>query len=104
MSVVHDLKTWPDAFDAVWRGDKGYEIREDDRAYRVGDVLVLRRWDPEKAAFTGQRISAFVSYKTEGGSWGLPKHLCVLSLQNVTRIEEAALGESSIFCVPKNRP
>lgn len=42
---THELKTWPDYFEAVWAGDKTFEIRYDDRGYQRGDVVVLREWD-----------------------------------------------------------
>lgn len=42
----HELKTWPSSFDAVWRGTKGYELRNDDRGFAIGDLLVLHEWVP----------------------------------------------------------
>lgn len=41
----HELKTWPVHFEAVWRGDKTFEVRLDDRAYQCGDTVTLREWD-----------------------------------------------------------
>jgi hypothetical protein len=42
----HELKCWPEFFDAVKRGDKPFDVRKNDRGYQRGDVLVLRKWDP----------------------------------------------------------
>jgi hypothetical protein len=39
----HELKTDPEAFDAVASGAKTFELRRNDRDYQVGDVLVLKR-------------------------------------------------------------
>lgn len=46
MRRAHDLKTWPEPFDAVRDGRKRFEWRRDDRGYAVGDALLLRKWDP----------------------------------------------------------
>jgi hypothetical protein len=43
---THELKCWPDFFDAVVRGEKPFEVRKNDRGYQRGDVLVLRKYDP----------------------------------------------------------
>ena len=42
----HDLKTWSPFYAAVASGAKTFELRKDDRNYSVGDVLLLREWDP----------------------------------------------------------
>lgn len=41
----HSLKTWPAMFEAVWRGDKTFEVRLDDRGYQKGDTVQLREWE-----------------------------------------------------------
>lgn len=42
----HVLKIWPDSFEAVIDGGKKFEVRVNDRDYRLGDVLVLREYIP----------------------------------------------------------
>jgi hypothetical protein len=39
----HILKTLPDYYEAVERGDKTFEVRRDDRGFQKGDTLVLRK-------------------------------------------------------------
>ena len=77
---VHDLKTWPDEFRAVVRGAKTAEVRKDDRNFRVGDVLELLEYDPDSEKYTGLKRRVLVTHKVEGGRWGLPVGLCVLSI------------------------
>jgi len=77
---VHCLKCWPVPFDAMVAGAKPYEIRKDDRDYRVGDILIPRLWNPTSQTYDGRHIARLVTYKTSGGEWGLPPDLCVLGL------------------------
>lgn len=44
--MIHELKCWPEPYDAIVDGRKPFEFRRDDRGYAVGDVLILRKWDP----------------------------------------------------------
>lgn len=44
----HELKTYPNFYQAVIDGKKKFEIRKNDRCFSVGDVLRLREYDPTK--------------------------------------------------------
>lgn len=64
---VHELKCWPSPFSAMWDGRKRFELRRNDRGYRVGDVLHLREYVmPSLAApdgrYTGREMVAVVTY------------------------------------------
>lgn len=85
---LHDLKTWPEPFEALWQGQKVHEVRRDDRGFAVGDSLNLREYEPNgrgSGSYTGRMLRARVTHKTQGGTWGLPPGICVLSL----RVEHA---------------
>jgi|CXWL01.1.fsa_nt_gi hypothetical protein len=43
--MTHELKTLPQYWDAVQRGEKTFEVRRDDRGFQKGDVLELVRHD-----------------------------------------------------------
>lgn len=83
---VHELKCAPGPFDALQIGVKRHEIRQDDRDYREGDVLWLRHWDPVRE-YTGRSLFMRVTYKSSGGTWGLPDDLCVLSVAPLFDVE-----------------
>jgi Domain of unknown function (DUF3850) len=76
--TVHDLKIWPEYFDDVVDGTKAFEIRKNDRDYKVGDELLLREWVPPKpfetkgARYTGRQTRKRVTYVLQGiGSVGV---------------------------------
>jgi hypothetical protein len=82
---IHELKTDAAVFDAVARGVKTHEIRFNDRAFAVGDLLHLR----ETAAsgeqmragaalvFTGRTVLRQVAHIQTG--YGLTDGWCILS-------------------------
>jgi hypothetical protein len=78
--MIHELKTHPEPFEAIRDGRKFHEVRVNDRNYSIGDELLLREWNPGTEEYTGRQLQRIVSYITEGGTWGLPENLCVLSL------------------------
>lgn len=63
---VHVLKTWPAYFEAHESGEKTFEIRRNDREFEVGDVLVLRRWNPTSERYEPGVVGRRVSYITSG--------------------------------------
>ena len=60
--MIHDLKCWPEYFQAVKSGIKPFELRKDDRGYAAGDILHLREFDPETEKYTGDEIDKTVTY------------------------------------------
>jgi hypothetical protein len=80
---IHKLKTWPQFFDAVACGVKGFELRKDDRGFEVGDVLLLQEFDPYKGegSYSGREVSRLVLYKLGAASFsGIEKGYCILGL------------------------
>lgn len=76
----HELKTHPEPFVATMAGRKPYEVRRADRAFGVGDELILREWTAA-GGYTGRSIRAGILYVTEPNTWGLPPDLCVLGIR-----------------------
>lgn len=66
----HELKILPCYFDAVKRGDKTFEIRDNsDRGFQKGDTITLREYDPSIAPvdsfrYTGMKVDAEITYVT----------------------------------------
>lgn len=46
--ITHEVKTWPEWFEATRSGVKPFDVRIDDRdgGYAVGDRLWQREWNP----------------------------------------------------------
>lgn len=66
--TTHDLKCWPEFFDAIQGRQKKFEVRKgNDREYKTGDRIRLREWDPEKKEYTGRQIDRWVTYVMHGG-------------------------------------
>jgi len=59
--IEHELKTWPEFFEPVFRGDKTFEIRKADRGFKVGDTLRLREWDFDRG-YTGRECRRLVTF------------------------------------------
>lgn len=45
--MKHELKIWPQFYCRVKDGSKTFEVRNNDRNFQRGDMVVLREWDPE---------------------------------------------------------
>jgi len=76
--MIHELKTIPPYFKDVQLGDKTFEVRKNDRDFKVGDALLLQEFLPNTNEYTGQRITLDVSYVLTGEEWGIKEGYCVL--------------------------
>ena len=59
---THELNTWPEYFEVIFDGRKRFDVRDDDRGYKVGDTLHLREWCPDKRRHTGRAVGARIDY------------------------------------------
>jgi hypothetical protein len=57
----HKIKVHPQFWDALCSGDKRFELRRNDRAYKVGDKLTLCYYDPSYG-HSGKERMALVTY------------------------------------------
>ncbi len=86
MAERHHLKTWPQFFHAVARGDKTFEVRKDDRAFQAGDTLVLEYFDPAKPqdtlnfAMQYEPIERLVTFVLHGGQFGVEEGYVIMGL------------------------
>ena len=77
--MQHELKILPQYFKSVKEGAKTFEIRTNDRGFKVGDTLILEEY--EKGHYTLERIRKEVAYILEGGQCGLEEGYCILGLK-----------------------
>lgn len=78
--MIHELKVWSEYFSAILADAKPFEVRKDDRGFAVDDTLILREWDPDREEYTGYRAVRVVTYKLDGGQFGIEPGYCVLGL------------------------
>ena len=93
MSTIHSLKCLPEYFDATADGRKNFEVRINDRYFKVGDILKLERWSQTKgygAGYVGtgedrQKIESLrrrITYILTGDQFGIEPGYVVLGLTN----------------------
>lgn len=79
-TIQHDIKTLPEYFDAVIRGDKTFEVRKGDRPYAVGDVLALREWTGHDG-YSGRILRVRMTYILPGGEFGIDPDYVVMGIR-----------------------
>ncbi len=86
----HECKSWSHFFQAIKSGHKKHDLRYDgDRNFQVGDLIVLREYDPFAGMYTGAECRVHVTYITSRAtpcafsSAALERDYCILSLELV---------------------
>jgi hypothetical protein len=59
---IHELKTWPQFYEVVANGTKNFEMRLNDREFRIGDMLRLCEFDPEVNTYSGRSCDRRIKY------------------------------------------
>lgn len=63
MKKTHAVKILPEYMTAVEDGLKTFEIRKNDRDYKVGDYVLLQEWDGK--GYTGWQVIVEITYITD---------------------------------------
>lgn len=101
MGQTHKLKTLPNYWDAIKRGDKNFEVRRDDRGFQRGDTVVLEKYcprdgyawrDPRGHAMT---ITRQITYVLTGGQFGIEAGFVVLGLNASAHADSPSSGVNS---------
>jgi len=106
--TTHELKTWPPFWEQVDRGTKTFELRYNDRDYKVGDVLRLLEWEPAPGlgggvipgvgSYTGRECVRRVVYMLEARqSMGLVPDFVVLGLGMISDAQGRKLEATGQF-------
>lgn len=84
---IHELKTWPEFFADIAANRKTFELRRDDRGFKVGDTLELREYDPKTKSYTGRMVFRSVKHLLEhrpdagcAATFGLQHGYVIMSL------------------------
>lgn len=82
---IHTLKTVNPHFQDLAKGNKTFELRKNDRDFRVGDKLILLEYTEtdkiEHLHYTGRGYTALVQHILEGGQYGLEQGYVIMSLE-----------------------
>mgnify|MGYP003677871501 CR=1 FL=1 len=78
--MEHELKILPPFFIELINGNKNFEIRKDDRDYKVGDTIILREFND--GTYTGRECSRKISFLLRGAEqYGLKNGFVILSIK-----------------------
>lgn len=80
--MTHILKVWPEFYEAIENGSKTFEIRSTkDRKFKVGELVVLKWFDPKTNICNGEEIKKRISYVLDNPDFGIKEGYAILGLQ-----------------------
>lgn len=81
---THNLKILRDFADAVYRGDKTFEVRKNDRGYQKGDIVVFKAMEDTTLTMPNHPINKtkyMITYVLNG--WGIKEDYVVFGIKEV---------------------
>lgn len=80
--MIHELRIWPENFEAILSGRKRHEVRKADRVFRAGHEIQFLEWNyMGTGAYTGRELKAVITNITSENTYGLPPDICVFSFE-----------------------
>lgn len=81
--MIHYLKVLPEYFEQLMADTKTFEVRKNDRNYKVDDELTLQEWVPE-TGYTGKEIRRSIAYILDNPEY-LKEGYVILGLDTAIR-------------------
>lgn len=91
--TIHELKIQEDFANAVYGGDKTFELRYNDRGYQKGDLIKFQAIDNIKCK-TYHPINDLlyeITYVING--WGLKEEYVAFAIKEVTKNEQSKVSD-----------
>ena len=99
--MIHEIKCEPKYFAAIKNGSKTFEVRKNDRPYKVGDILAINEFIPESVdpyddmfsmpsvderfvsggRYTGKSVLALITYILNDDEY-VKKGFVILGIKN----------------------
>ena len=85
--ITHELKIYKEYADAIINGEKTFEIRLNDRRYKVGDIIKFTQVSDGRPILNHPitKKEYKITYMLEG--WGLKDNWCVFSIKEIKENE-----------------
>lgn len=84
------LKTLPQYFEEIIKGNKRAELRFNDRDFKVGDIYELEEYDGK--TYTGRSVTVRITHILEGFE-GLARGWCMFSFVTLGEAKEACTNK-----------
>lgn len=81
---MHTLKTDFGLMPDIRNRIKTFDVRKNDREFKVGDTLLLHGWNKKTEKYTDQKIKVEVTYILPGGQYGIQKGFVVLAIKVIS--------------------
>lgn len=89
MSVVHEVKAWPQNFQQLKANERTFDVRKNDRGYLSGDSFFVHEFEPDSGSdfdnpsgrFTGEKARRRINRVFENVPGVRPGYV-VLALDN----------------------
>jgi Domain of unknown function (DUF3850) len=78
---THELKCWPQYFQDIFLYKKRFELRKNDRDFKVDDHVTLREYDPITQKYSKRRMTFRIGYLLKDvESFGLRRGYVIIGL------------------------
>lgn len=79
---THNLKLVQPFFNEVKNGTKTFELRRNDRDFKVGDEVVLKEYDMMRNKFSGNEVKVIITFILINRA-GLDEDFCIFSFKQI---------------------